>query len=181
MNIRHSTESDRPKITNVYIDAFGKDKGDEIAELVNQLLDDETAKPVLSLVAEIDGQVIGHILFTKAYLEPENDQVTIQILAPLAICTALQSQSIGSRMIQEGLKQLKKSGVDLVFVLGHPSYYPKHGFKTAGILGFEALYPIPEEHADAWMVCELTPGVIGTVKGIVHVSKSLGQPKHWQE
>ena len=43
----------------------------------------------------------------------------------------------------EGLKQLAESGVDLVFVLGHPGYYPKFGFRPAGALGFEAPYPIP--------------------------------------
>ncbi len=58
MKIRHSTEFDRSKISNIYIDAFGKEKGFVIAELVNQLLDDETAKPVLSLVAEVDGELI---------------------------------------------------------------------------------------------------------------------------
>jgi putative acetyltransferase len=76
---------------------------------------------------------------------------------------------------------LSESGVDLVFVLGYPEYYLRHGFKTAGILSFDAPYPIPEEHADAWMVQELRSGVIGSVSGKVQCSDVLNQPEHWHE
>ena len=105
----------------------------------------------------------------------------MQILAPLAVCTNFQKQGIGSKLIQAGFKHLQSSGVDLVFVLGHPSYYPKHGFQTADILGFDPLYAIPEEHADAWMVYELNKGIIGNIKGMVYCSDSLNQPQHWRE
>ncbi len=92
-----------------------------------------------------------------------------------------QSQGIGGRLIKEGLKQLKATGVELVFVLGHPGYYPKYGFSTAGIQGFEASYPIPPENSGAWMVRELHPGVIGHVSGKVICAKALNDPKHWRE
>ena len=79
------------------------------------------------------------------------------------------------------LKELADSGVDLVFVLGHPGYYPKFGFQTAGLAGFQAPYPIPSQHADAWMVQELNAGVIGSIDGRVQCSKILDQPQHWRE
>jgi len=71
--------------------------------------------------------------------------------------------------------------VELVFVLGHPEYYPRTGFTPAGVLGYEAPYHIPEEHADAWMVKALCPGVIGRIKGAVKCSDILNQPEHWGE
>jgi putative acetyltransferase len=76
---------------------------------------------------------------------------------------------------------LSESGVELVFVLGHPDYYPRYGFKPAGVLGYEAPYPIPDEQADAWMVQELRPGVIDSVSGKVICADVMNQPEHWRE
>lgn len=161
--------------------AFGGRQGREIVELVNGLLDDETAKPLLSLVAETDVRLVGHILFTVARLQPDDQQASIRILAPLAVSSDFQGKGVGGVLIREGLKQLTESGVDLVFVLGHPGYYPKFGFQTAGLSGFEAPYPIPSEHADAWMVRELKAGVIGKNAGKVQCPEVLNQPRHWRE
>ena len=136
MKIRHSTESDRIAISGIHRSAFGQEQGQEIVELVNDLLDDDTAKPLLSLVAETDGMLVGHILFTVARLQLEDDEVSVRILAPLAVSSHFQGEGVGGMLIREGLKQLAESSVDLVFVLGHPGYYPKYGFQTAGVLGF---------------------------------------------
>jgi predicted N-acetyltransferase YhbS len=181
LKIRHSTESDRTAIDGIHTSAFGQQQGQEIVALVNDLLDDETAKPLLSLVAETDGKLVGHILFTAARLQPEDQELSIRILAPLAVLGDFQGQGVGGVLIKAGLKELAESGVDLVFVLGHPGYYPKFGFQTAGLLGFQAPYPIPSEHADAWMVQELITGIIGGIEGRVRCSKILNQPQHWRE
>lgn len=181
MKIRYSTESDRTAIEGIHTSAFGQHQGEEIVELVNDLLEDETAKPLLSLVAETDGKLVGHILFTVARIQPEDQEVSIRILAPLGVLSDFQYQGVGGMLIREGLKELEELGVDLVFVLGHPDYYPKFGFQTASLLGFQAPYPIPSEHADAWMVQELSAGVIGRVKGKIQCAKVLNQPQHWLE
>ena len=181
LKIRRSTESDRIAITGIHTSAFGQEQGQEIVELVNGLLNDDTAKPLLSLVAETDGMTVGHILFTVARLQCEDQEISARILAPLAVSSPFQGEGIVGELIREGLKQLAESGVDLVFVLGHPGYYPKFGFHAAGVLGFEAPYPIPSEHADAWMVQELKVGVIGSIEGRVQCSGALNQPQHWRE
>lgn len=180
LKIRRSTESDRIAISGIHASAFGQEQGQEIVELVNGLLDDETAAPLLSLVAEIEGRLVGHILFTLAKLQYDQ-KISARILAPLAVSSDFQSEGVGGALIREGLKQLAESGVDLVFVLGHPDYYPKFGFQTAGLLGFEAPHPIPSEHEDAWMVRELTAGLIGRIEGRVQCSEALNQPQHWHE
>jgi putative acetyltransferase len=181
LKIRKSTESDLNDVLDVETQAFGNEKGPEIADLVNGLLIDPTAMPLLSLVAVNDDQAIGHILFTKARITYSQESISAAILAPLAVIPDAQCQGVGGQLIEEGLRLLSESGVELVFVLGHPDYYPRHGFKPAGALGFEAPYQISDEHADAWMVQELRPGVIDSVSGKVICADVLNQPEHWRE
>ena len=181
MKIRKSTESDLKDVLDVETQAFGNEKGPEIVGLVNGLLVDPTAMPLLSLLAVNDDQAIGHILFTKARITYSKESMSAAILAPLAVLPDAQCQGVGGQLIEKGLRLLSESGVELVFVLGHPDYYPRHGFKPAGALGFEAPYPIPDGHANAWMVQELRPGVIGSVSGKVICADVLNQPEHWRE
>ncbi|MDM8564234.1 N-acetyltransferase [Candidatus Halobeggiatoa sp. HSG11] len=181
MKIRKSTESDLNDVLYVETQAFGKYEGPEIATLVDELLSDPSAMPLLSLIAVINEQTVGHILFTKAYINSLKDSISTVILAPLAVIPNVQAKGVGGELIKEGLRMLSESGVDLVFVLGHPEYYPRHGFKPAGVLGFEASYPILEKNANAWMVQELHPGVIGSVSGKIMCADALNKPEYWCE
>jgi len=178
LQIRGALETDLNDVLLIERLAFGYDKE---AMLVRDLLHDPSAKPVLSLLAFKKDRAVGHILFTTARLFGTRDTASIVILAPLAIVPDAQKQGIGGRLIEQGLALLSKSGVDLVFVLGHPEYYPRYGFKPAGNLGFEAPYPIPNEHAGAWMVQALQSGVMGTVSGKVICADALNKPEHWRE
>ena len=178
MYIREAAEKDLNDVLLIERLAFGYDKE---ANLVRELLYDPSAKPLLSLLAFKNDRAVGHILFTTAQLSDTQDTASIVILAPLAIVPDAQKQGIGGKLIKQGLRLLSKSSVDLVFVLGHPRYYPRFGFTPAGRLGFEAPYPIPDEHADAWMVQALWPGVIGTISGKVICADALNKPEHWRE
>lgn len=181
MKIKRATESDLNDVLDIETQAFGKDEGPKIAALVDGLLSDPSAMPLLSLLAVINDQAIGHILFTKAHINSSKNSISTVILAPLAVIPNAQSQGIGGELIKEGLRLLSESGIDLVFVLGHPEYYPHYGFKPAGVLGFEAPYPILDKNANAWMVQELHPGVIGRVSGKIVCADVLNQPEHWRE
>ena len=128
-----------------------------------------------------NARLVGHILFTKAVITKTENLISAQILAPLAILPNEQKKGIGEKLINEGLKLLKESGTELVFVLGHPSYYPRCGFTPAGAQGFEAPYPIPEEHAEAWMVQALNSDVLKTNSAKIQCSKVLNEPQHWRE
>ena len=181
MNIRQSTESELIEILQIHEQAFGKDEGPVVARLVNDLLQDETAIPILSLVAVENDRLLGHILFTKAVIKNTENILSAQLLTPLAILPDEQKKGIGENLIKEGLRILKESGTDLVFVLGHPSYYPRCGFIPAGEQGFEAPYPIPKENAPAWMVHELKDNVLKNNSGKVQCSKALNEPQYWRE
>ena len=148
---------------------------------MEHLLNDPSARPLYSLLAFNDDRAVGHVLFTSAHLEGPRKNIFLSILAPLAVIPDFQKQGVGGKLIERGLQHLAHYGVDLVFVLGHPDYYPRYGFKPAGVQGFEAPYPIPEKHANAWMVQELHPGVIGSVSGKVRCADMLNKPEHWRE
>jgi putative acetyltransferase len=178
MQIREAVETELNDVLLIERLAFGYDKE---AELVRDLLHDPSANPVLSLLAFKNDRAVGHILFTTARLSDTQDTASIVILAPLAIVPDAQKQGIGGKLIEHGLALLSRSGVDLVFVLGHPEYYPRYGFKPAGDLGFEAPYPKPDVHANAWMVQALRLGVIGSVSGKVICADALNKPEHWRE
>ncbi|MDA3937637.1 MAG: N-acetyltransferase [Actinomycetota bacterium] len=178
MHIEQASDSHLETVLHVERTAFGYDKE---AELVRDLLHDPTALPRLSLLAFEGERAVGHVLFTSARLEDAPDPASIALLAPLAVMPEFQSRGVGGRLIERGLQMLTESGVDLIFVLGHPGYYPRYGFEPAGRLGFAAPYPIPDEHAEAWMVQALRAGVIGTTRGTVICADALDEPEHWRE
>ncbi len=145
MQIRKASETDLETALTVERAAFGTE---EEAALVHGLLADPSAQPALSLLAFEDHRAVGHILFTRAGVEG-HPHLNASILAPLAVIPEFQKQGIGGALIRQGLQALAATGIDLVFVLGHPDYYPRHGFEPAGRRGFQAPYPIPPQNADA--------------------------------
>jgi putative acetyltransferase len=177
MYIRETNDADLNDVLFIECEAFNSTKE---AELTRDLLADPTAKPLISLIAFVDSSPAGHVLFTKAHLT-SNPELSVSILAPLAVVSSFQRQGVGEALVKKGLQLLTEANVDIVFVLGHPTYYPRHGFKPAGKLGFKAPFPIPEKDADAWMVQELHPNIIGTVSGEVICCDALNKPEHWRE
>lgn len=181
VEIREAVQSDLQAISHLAMAAFGISEGSEIVQLIADLLTDVTAQPVLSLVACVDESIVGHVLFSEARLKPPGQYVSAALLAPLAVHPDFQSQGVGGQLVAEGLRRLSESGVDLVFVLGHPGYYPRFGFSAAGIKGFQAPHPIPPKNAEAWMVRELRPGVIGNTSGQVICAEAIADRKYWRE
>lgn len=180
MIIRKAADQDLNAIIDVNVKAFGEND-QEIATLIKEAHVDPSARPILSLLAWEKDQAIGHILFTKAKLVESENLVSIYLLAPLAVVPEFQSKGVGQKLIQEGLNLLSKEGVELVFVLGHPGYYPKAGFTPAGVLGFDAPYPIPEKDAGAWMVQELRSDAIVEFSGKIKCCDSIDKPEYWRE
>jgi predicted N-acetyltransferase YhbS len=187
IQIRQAANSETPAICDLIKTAFGDPQGLEVAQLVVDLLADATAQPLLSLVATTHRadtgppDLIGQILFSHARIAQSDRILSAALLAPLAVHPDAQSQGIGGRLIEEGLERLTAAGVVLVFVLGHPGDYTRHGFVPAGSFGLDAPYPIPPEHADAWMVQALAPGLLGRVWGQVVCADALKDPRHWRE
>lgn len=181
VKVRNASEADRPAVLGVVIAAFGNTQGREIADLVTRLLTDPSAQPLVSLVATVNERVVGYVLYTNVRVEDSIQPVCASILAPLAVHPQYQNRGVGGRLILDGLKQLKQAGVELVFVLGHPDYYPKYGFSVAGKRGLKAPYPIAPKNSGAWMVQEIRSDILERVSGKVVCADALNDPKHWRE
>jgi putative acetyltransferase len=178
LEIRQAREADLDAVLAVERAAFGTD---EEAELVRELLGDETAQPSISLLAFERAVAVGHILLTRARVVGAAQDPSTMLLAPMAVVPERQKRGIGAALIEEALRIAAGMGVGLVFVLGHPTYYPRHGFEPAGRLGLEATFPIPEKNADAWMVRALVPGLLGSIRGRVVCADVLNSPEYWRE
>ena len=132
------------------------------ANLVDALR--EQADPVLSLVADDEGVVVGHIMFSPVALSG-HPPLQIMGLAPMAVSPGRQRAGIGSALVRAGLEQCARLGFGAVVVLGHPAYYPRFGFVPSTRFGIGCEYDVPE---DVFMVMELQPryllGAYGTIK-----------------
>lgn len=181
LRIRQAEPRDTDPILQLIREAFGREEGDEVAGLVADLLVDPTAQPLWSLVAVAGNPIVGHVLFTQVELEGSPEPVSCALLAPLVVQADRRNMGIGGRLIKAGLDQLRRAEVGLVFVLGHPGYYPRHGFAPAGEQGYEAPYPIAPANAEAWMVQPLRPGALDHTRGRVRCARSLAQEKYWVE
>jgi putative acetyltransferase len=143
--IRQSRPDDLPAIEQVYNEAF---PDEDLLPLVQELL--ELQEGVLSLVAERDSKVVGHVSFTLCRVEGGENKVTL--LAPLAVAPAHHKQGIGSALVKAGFDELVKAGMGYVLVLGDPGYYGRFGFKAEEQI--KTPYALPVEWLGAWQsVC----------------------------
>lgn len=156
MPIRSEESKDRSAIHALNASAF---KTPAEADLVDGLR--EQAQPVISLVAEENGFIVGHILFSPVTLS-EHPELKIMGLAPLAVAPAQQRKGIGSALVRAGLERCRQLGFGAVVVLGHLGYYPRFGFLPSARYGIGCDYDVPEE---AFMVVELQPGFLQGVSG----------------
>ncbi len=174
MNIRGSKTEDINSIQQVHENAFGESEGAVVAKLACEILQDKTAKPLLSLVAEDGTGIIGNIIFSSVKISG-HDEVTTNILAPLAVIKKHQKQGLGTKLINHGLETLKKRGIEIVLVLGDPNYYSRTGFKAEH--NIEPPYKL--EYPEAWQALELKSGAIKKIKGIAQCANSLNSSELW--
>lgn len=162
--VRAERPEDRTAVRAVNLSAF--DTAAE-ADLVDALRD--RARPVISLVAEMGAQVIGHIMFSPVTLD-DHPELRLMGLAPMAVSPKHQNRGVGSALVRAGLQRCGEFGFGAVVVLGHPSYYPRFGFRPAVRFGITSEYDAP---AEAFMVVELRPGHFGGATGTVRYHEAF--------
>jgi putative acetyltransferase len=130
--IRYAKASDHPAIAAVLTAAFGRT--DE-ARLVEQLRADEDV--LFELVAEEDGEVAGHVLFSRLWA----DRFELYgALAPLAVHPERHRQGLGSKLVRSGLECAREFGCHGLLVLGDPAYYRRFGFSADAAREVKAPY-----------------------------------------
>jgi putative acetyltransferase len=158
--VRPANEADAAAIWEVHEAAFGQPLE---ARLVAAL--SAGGHERVSLVAEQDGQIVGHVLCSELHLNsaeqtPGASAVRTLGLAPLAVLPDHQRQGIGSRLVTKSLQEAQRAGWRLVFVLGEPDYYTRFGFSPVLAQQFTCTYACP-----AFMAIALHPdaAVEGTI------------------
>lgn len=156
--IREEVYHDHEAVRQVNRLAFAQE---EEGQLVDALRDGNFAR--VSLVAETDKHVVGHILFSDLSIITSNGTVAALALAPMAVLPDLQRQGIGSALVRRGLEICKEVGQRIVVVLGHPDFYPRFGFSAKLAESLES----PFGGGPAFMAIELAPGAMNGVGGKV--------------
>ena len=156
--IRREEAYDHSAVRAVNESAFGR--RDE-ADLVDRLRKEGAV--ILSLVAEVNGEVVGHILFSRMWIDTGAGSLAAVALAPMAVLPAHQRNGIGGRLIRHGLDSLRDSGERIAIVLGHPEYYPRFGFSAGKARGLASPFP-PEAFLAAELSVHALEGIRGTVR-----------------
>jgi putative acetyltransferase len=163
MELREELPGDRESVREIHLRAFG-DHGLVVADLVDTLRDTITRKDGLSLVAGHDGQIVGHVMFTRSLLDAPRRLVEVQVLSPLAVMPDYHKRGIGSALVREGLKALGQRAVPLVFLEGDPGYYSRFGFAPGRDQGFrKPSLRIPDGGFQAIRLPEYEPWMTGTL------------------
>jgi putative acetyltransferase len=163
--IRPETGQDQEAIWSVNQAAF---EGDAEANLVDALRDGGFF--VVSLVAEVDGEIVGHVLFSRMAIVTSFGTMDALSLAPMAVLPRHQRRGIGTRLVETGLEACREAGHRIVIVLGHPEFYPRFGFSAELARRLES----PFGGGEAWMALELVRGSLEGVEGRIEFSPPFG-------
>lgn len=162
MEIREEIAEDFAAIYEINEAAFGR--SDEPL-LVDRL---RSRKAIIhSLVAERNGELVGHALFSPVMIHKDSGVVIVAAgLGPVAVLPAYQKQGIGSALITAGIEMCREAGYRAMIVLGHPNYYPRFGFQPASCFNISCAYDdVPD---DAFMVLGLEEGALKTINGVAY-------------
>ncbi|MFC1692962.1 GNAT family N-acetyltransferase [Candidatus Latescibacterota bacterium] len=158
IKIREEQKQDIQTIHDLNLQAFGQPQESDIVDKLRDNCND-----LISLVAIMDDQVVGHILFSPATIENEGQAVLGMGLAPMAVLPEYQNQGIGSELIRSGIKRLAIRGCPFAIVLGHSNYYPRFGFVSSSRFGIKCEWEVPDE---VFMILVLNKPEMAGVSGV---------------
>jgi len=159
--IRSEGPDDYPVIDLLNNQAFNRPNE---AKLIRKLRKTGEFMSELSLVAEQDEMVVGHILFYPVYIQSKADRYQILSLGPMSVLPLYQRRGIGSELMMEGLTRAKSLNFKAVIVVGHAHYYPRFGFKPASRWGITSPFEVPD---NVFMALELEPHELQGKSGMV--------------
>lgn len=167
MTIRPEKPEDIPAIRIVNERAFGSTAE---ADLVDALR--RNGKATISLVAEDEGRVVGHILFSLVTVETGERELVCVGLAPMAVLPEFQNRGVGSLLVKNGLDRCREDGHSFAVVLGHSHYYPRFGFTPASHFGIRSEYEVADEN---FMAIELREGALQNQAGVARYQPEFNE------
>lgn len=174
MKIRQEKVTDFKEVFSLIKEAFKDEQFSNNKEqfLVERLRKSEAFIPELSLVAEIDGKIVGHILITKLKINNSVNEFESLALAPVSVLPTYQNRGIGGKLIIEAHQKATDLGYKSIVLLGHENYYPRFGYKQASEYGIELPFEVPKESC---MVIELVKNGLKGVSGTVEYPKEFSE------
>ena len=154
IEIRTERPGDAAALRDLNRGAFGQDQEGNIVDALRS-----NGAALLSLVATLNNQVVGHVLYSPASV----GEVTGAALGPMAVLPEHQRQGVGSELIEAGNLKLGNEGCPFIIVLGHASYYPRFGFKPANTYGIKCEWEVPD---DVFMILVLDETKMQGVSGL---------------
>jgi putative acetyltransferase len=176
MRIRVAASLDSEYIREVCLCAFFEGEKQKVSTLAANLLSEETNPETISLVAEADGAVVGHIAFSPVTIT-NNKSWMGYILAPLGVKPEYKKRQIGSKLIENGMERLSKMGVNVVFVYGDPKYYGKFGFNPDVASRYSPPYEL--QYPFGWQAIALNEDVITDPAVKISCVAPLNDPELW--
>ncbi len=164
MIIRQETENDFSQIYDLVKTAFQTahvSSGDE-QNFVNRLRGSGNYIPELALVAEENGNLIGHIMLTDIYVVNGDNKYKALLLAPISVVLEQRNKRVGSKLINESFRLAKELNYASVFLVGDPAYYNRFGFQPSINFGIKNTQGFPDQYV---MACELIPNALQGISG----------------
>lgn len=140
--------------------------------LVERLRKSNAFIPELSLVAEIENKIVGHILLTKLKIKNDQNEFDSLALAPISVLPEYQGEGVGKMLIEQAHKKARRLGYKSIVLLGHDKYYPRFGYQQADKFGIKLPFEVPKENC---MVIELMEGGLNGVRGTVEYPKEFNE------
>ena len=156
IEIREEQTADVAAIRDVNTSAFGQNLEANIVDALRS-----NGAVLISLVAILQGRVVGHIMYSPASVGSTMGAA----LGPMAVLPAYQRQGIGSRLIDAGNRKLEMAGCPFILVVGHAAYYPRFGFRPASTYGIVCEWDVPD---NVFMVLVTDPEKMSEVSGLAH-------------
>jgi predicted N-acetyltransferase YhbS len=132
--------------------------------LVHLLRNDSAFVPELDFVAEVNGEIIGNIMYSRcSILRPDSSVTEALVFGPVSVKPEFQRMGVGTQLIKHSLDKAKQLGFGAVIITGHPAYYPRFRFVPARQFGLT----LPDgKSPDAFMALELREGYLGKMGGV---------------
>lgn len=174
INIRKEVANDHKAVFKLIKKAFASEAVSDHKEqfLVERLRKSAAFIPELSLVAEVNREIVGHILLTKIKIKNETSEFGSLALAPVSVLPSFQGKGIGGKLITTAHQQAKALGYQSIVLLGHETYYPKFGYQQADNYGIKLPFDVPKENC---MVIELVENGLNGAYGVVEYPQAFNE------